>query len=293
MKEQYLVCILCHNLFFLETLLKNMPEQDERISFCIANDSRVIDLQKQIKHVIKKYNFANKFYFVSNDKVNEFCKRDLKLSDDAKNFIDINTMCMNQNLPYYFMFGSEKKFNKLLMLDDDMLITGDLMQIFELKKPAYLKTGFSTTGKGMETDDLMQEFLEIAKVSYSKWITHNIISCIRLYFLENAEHKKSYKDCMKKYFESKCLKGYFEYWKESGKGKTKAFFQDQFLENCFAWRINCQNDDMKKYARCFYILKGLPKNKEKCVDKILTHNGCGQGKMEFLKILGEEGIISV
>ena len=270
-----------------------MPEQSEDITFVIANDSRVKPLVKQIWDLMKGYNLPNKVYFLNDEKVNAFVKKDLKLSDSAKEFVDINTMCLNQNLPYYFMQKGANEFDKLLMLDDDMLITGDLMQIFELKKPAYLKTCFSTTGKGMENVDLMQEFLEIAKVSYSKWITHNIISCIRLYFLDNVEHKKSYKDCMKKYFESKCLKGYFEYWKETGKGKTKAFFQDQFLENCFAWRINCQNDDMKKYARCFYTLKGLPKNKEKCVDKILTHNGCGQGKMEFLKILGEEGLISV
>ena len=290
---KYAVCILCHNLHFLKVMFDNMPEQSEDITFVIANDSRVKPLVKQIWDLMKGYNLPNKVYFLNDEKVNAFVKKDLKLSDSAKEFVDINTMCLNQNLPYYFMQKGANEFDKLLMLDDDMLITGDLMQIFELKKPAYLKTCFSTTGKGMENVDLMQEFLEIAKVSYSKWITHNIISCIRLYFLDNVEHKKSYKDCMKKYFESKCLKGYFEYWKETGKGKTKAFFQDQFLENCFAWRINCQNDDMKKYARCFYTLKGLPKNKEKCVDKILTHNGCGQGKMEFLKILGEEGLISV
>lgn len=290
---KYAVCILCHNLHFLKVMFDNMPEQSEDITFVIVNDSRVKPLVKQIWDLMKGYDLPNKVYFLNDEKVNTFVKKDLKLSNSAKEFVDINTMCLNQNLPYYFMQKGANEFDKLLMLDDDVLINGNLLEIFNSKEPIYNYNGL-TTGKG-DNSDFMQEYLKIVNVSREIWETHSLNSGVRLYFLNNNVHKQIYVDCLKQYFESEILKNYFKFWVDNGKvskGKTHAFFQDQFLENAFAWRINCHNSKLDKFCRILYAAN--LKNKHLYRNKIICHYCLpAWQKIKFIDELREAGVIDV
>lgn len=274
-------------------MFDNMPEQNKDITFVIANDTRVKPLGKEIQKLMKGYVLPNKVCFLNDVKVNNFVKANLGLSESGKEFVDLNTMCLNQNLPYYFMFASSRnEYNKLLMLDDDVLITGDLLKIFENKTPIYPGNGLST-GRGMQEKDIFQEFLKLANVNYDKWISHSLNSGIRLYFLKNEKHKNCYSDLLRQYFENKIFKERFSIWKNTGKGKTYAFFQDQFFENAFAWKIGCHNSNMDKFARTIYSAKHFLKNSEKYMDRILIHYCCGKRKDIFLEFLANEGLINV
>lgn len=300
MKEK-IVCVLCNNLYFFKLMLVNMPKQSEEIGFVIFNDERVVDLKEDIKAFLKEYKDKtgcnNRFKVVSAKEVNEYLLSSLEgLTKSGKQYLQEYTMGLNINVQYYIM-SKYKEVKKFVYLDDDILINGDLEEVFKEEDFLYVGNNFCSGKEWTEKDSFAQEVLYLADVSLERWKTHNINSGCRLFICRDG-YLKVYEDLLVMFYNNREFRRYFALYKATGKYRTRSFFQDQYFENCFLWRINRQNSNMHKYCRLVYSFvnkrgeyAGL-KDKRLYNNKLFTHYALSKkNKMEFLKSLIEEGII--
>lgn len=294
-------CVLCNNLSYLKAMINNMPKQDENVVFFIFNDERVIDLRNEIKEFLIEYKnrtkCKNKFKIVNAKQVNDFVINSLpNLTTSGKEFVEEYTMGLNINVQLYIM-DKYKEIEKFIFVDDDVLINGDLSEIFKENKILYCRN-FMSSGNGWKNEDeYAQNVLRLAKVDLETWKTFNVNSGCRL-FINNDFYRCKYKETITDFYNNSFFKDLFITYKTTGKGKTKSFFQDQLVENAFCWRVDSQNKEMDKYClTCFsYVNKKNEyvgfKDKSKYRSKILTHYAIGQNKkILFLKDLIKCGLL--
>lgn len=295
-----IVCILCNNLEALKITFANMPKQNKDISFIIFNDERVKDIGDEIKEFLDEVRskIENKIKFVSAKQTNDLLIKNLNgLTESGKHYIEEYTMGLNINMQYFIM----KKVSgdkKVIFLDDDVIICGNLDEVFEENEVAYCGNCFSTGGKGWVngTDEFADEILKLANVNAKKWTTKNVSGCCRMLTYSNEEIKM-YEKVLVEFYNSKVFRKNFSVYRNTGKNKCKSFFQDQYFENCFLWRIDKQNNIMDKYCRNMFVYVnrkgeyvGL-KDKRKYFDKVFLHYGVGKHKEKFLNDMVDEGLL--
>ena len=294
-KVKYCVCILCNNLQFLKAMMYNMPRQNEEIVFVIGNDTRVVDLENDIKEFFKnakRLNLNNKVIVITDKKVNKFCEDTLDMNESGNEYLYEYTMGMNINLQYYLMFNEKADFEKILFLDDDVLINRNLMDIF--KKDDFLFARENLVGgascKGSKWNDIWVELsgAQDADEFYDGYIN----SGVRMYINEE-KYREVYKGLLKQFFENKRLRKWFNAWKKTGKNKGLAFFQDQEFENSFALKIGKRNRGMEMFCNTLHSFKEESRNVNLFyyTRKHITHYVCGSWKKEFLRLLDREGVI--
>lgn len=286
---KYCVIILVHNILYFETMLRNMPKQNDNIIFIICNDERVVDLKKEIIEKFVKYKNKANFKFLPVSKTIEFIKQKLKLNKIGKEFIEMYNMGGNINPIFYL----KDKFEKYLILDDDVLIFKDLIDIFECEesnKNMFCRN-FLSSGRGRENDDDMKMWLDFSKVNFETYLTNNINGGQKLYVNDSLE---IYGKMLEEFYNNEWFLNNWKRWKIEGKNKGKAFFMDQYFDNAFAWRIDQnkkENNTLSKYCFVLYSMKSLLKHKEKYLNNYVIHYCCGKNKFEFVKELQKAGLV--
>lgn len=216
MAFKYIVCVLVNNMVYFESMLKNMPKQSDKILFVFVNEQRLLDRTDKITDIANKY--ISNFKVIGSEKVNDFCLKNLKLSEQGQHFLNAYKMGMNI-LPQYYLF---KKTNckKILFLDDDILITSDLINIFEnINCCSFVRdgmTGFSVKkdkqgNKIYYSNDVQSELINlwnnknpIPQDILSKYVDNYFNSGTRIYVMNNSL-LESYKNLLEKFFENKLL----------------------------------------------------------------------------------------
>ena len=287
---KYCVIILVHNMLYFETMLKNMPKQNEDICFVICNDERVIDLRKEIIDQISKNKNKANFKFLYISKTIDFIKDNLDLDNIGNEFVDMYNMGGNINTIYYL----KDKFEKYLILDDDVLIFKDLIDIFECEESNQnmFCRNFLSSGRGRENDEDMKVWLDFSKVDFDTYLSNNINGGQKLYTNKSL---KIYGKMLEEFYNNEHFLNNWKRWKIDGKNKAKAFFMDQYFDNAFAWRIDQnkkQNNTLQNYCLVLYSMKHLLKHKERYLNNYIIHYCCGKNKFEFVKVLQEEGLIN-
>jgi hypothetical protein len=310
MAFKYIVCVLVNNMVYFESMLKNMPKQSDKILFVFVNEQRLLDRTDKITDIANKY--ISNFKVIGSEKVNDFCLKNLKLSEQGQHFLNVYKMGMNI-LPQYYLF---KKTNckKILFLDDDILITSDLINIFEnINCCSFVRdgmTGFLVKkdkqgNKIYYSNDVQSELINlwnnknpIPQDILSKYVDNYFNSGTRIYVMNN-NLLESYKNLLEKFFENKLLCFYFENWCKFNTDKIKGFFQDQNFENSFVCENDLYNFELGKYVRKISSLKQMPKNPKLLLNKSIVHYNIGSPeknkiknkKIEFLDILKQNGLI--
>lgn len=210
MAFKYIVCVLVNNMVYFESMLKNMPKQSDKILFVFVNEQRLLDRTDKIADIANKY--ISNFKVIGSEKVNDFCLKNLKLSEQGQHFLNAYKMGMNI-LPQYYLF---KKTNckKILFLDDDILITSDLINIFEnINCCSFVRdgmTGFSVKkdkqgNKIYYSNDVQSELINLwnNKISIpqdilSKYVDNYFNSGTRIYVMNNSL-LESYKNLLEKF----------------------------------------------------------------------------------------------
>lgn len=286
---KYCVILLVHNLQYFEIMLKNMPTQDSKITFVICNDDRVVNLESEIKVLCRKYCKLAKFRFLPIRKTNEYIRETLRLTEAGKKFLNEYTMGGNINPVYYL----KDKFEKFLILDDDVLILKDLIDVFECEESEnnMYVANFLSSGRGRENDPDMHKWLKFSGVDFDTYMTNNINGGQKIY---NAKYMEIYGNLLEQFYNSSWFRENWKTWKTTGKQKSKAWFMDQYFDNAFAWKIG-QNakrfNTLGKFCRIIFSLKSLLKNKSKYLDSYVIHYCCGKDKFKFVEILQEEGLL--
>ena len=109
-------------------MMYNMPRQNEEIVFVIGNDTRVVDLENDIKEFFKnakRLNLNNKVIVITDKKVNKFCEDTLDMNESGNEYLYEYTMGMNINLQYYLMFNEKADFEFIQKFDDWFLTVRD------------------------------------------------------------------------------------------------------------------------------------------------------------------------
>ena len=101
MAFKYIVCVLVNNMVYFESMLKNMPKQNDKILFVFANEQRLLDMTDKITNIANKY--ISNFKVIGSEKVNNFCLKNLNLSEQGRHFLNVYKMGMNI-LPQYYLF---------------------------------------------------------------------------------------------------------------------------------------------------------------------------------------------
>lgn len=297
-----IVCILCNDLDALKINFANMPKQSEDISFVIFSDERVKDISKEISSFIEELRtkIKNRIKLVSAKQTNDFVIENLKgLSDSGRSYVKEYTMGLNINMQYFIMKKVQGS-KKAIFLDDDVIICGDLEEVFKENETLYCGNCFSTGGRGWENeenvDEFVKEILNLAKVDVDTWKTKNVSGCCRMLICDKEE-ERMYEKVLVEFYNSEVFRKNFGIYRKTGRNKCKSFFQDQYFENCFLWRVGKQNGRMDKYCRNIFVYVskkgkciGL-KNKRKYFEKVMLHYGVGKHKKRFIDDMVEEGLL--
>lgn len=120
------IAILVNDVKLFEYMLNNIPDSIvEQTRFILFNETRIGDKTKQIKKLADIKGI--KYRLFTTDDVNSQVK---KFVDTP--FCDAYSMSLNI-LMVWFCFKFNQNINKLLVLDDDVLIVGDLDKVFTSK----------------------------------------------------------------------------------------------------------------------------------------------------------------
>ena len=310
MAFKYIVCVLVNNMVYFETMLRNMPKQNDKILFVFVNEQRLLDMTDKITNIANKY--ISNFKVIGSEKANNFCLKNLNLSEQGRHFLNVYKMGMNI-LPQYYLF-TKTNCEKMLFLDDDILITSDLINIFEnINCCSFVRDGMTgflvkKDKKGNKiyySNDAQSELINlwnnknpIPQDILKKYVDNYFNSGTRIYVMNNSL-LESYKNLLEKFFENKLLCFYFENWCNFNTDKTKGFFQDQNFENSFVCENDLYNFELSKYVRKVSSLKQIPKNPKLLLNKSIVHYNIGSQeknktknkKIEFLDILKQNDLI--
>lgn len=285
------VVILCTKKDYVETMFKNLKKQDDKdILICLVIESRIAgeNLKEELKSVVKKYNASGlDVKFCDDVIINNYVSKALNFDEKQNRFLEIYTMAMNINAQYYLL--KKMKFKQVLFLDDDVLINGQLSDVFDFNCFGFTRNCLSS-GRGCEGKDFMNELLMLSGVDYKTYLSHNINGGVKLYINERLD---VYEWLLKEFYSNDIFYKYWKMFKQTGKMKSVAWFLDQFFDNAFAWRIGENMHILEPVCRTVwtYTPKYRLKDKNLYTNKVLTHYACGKLKKEFLKDLHEAGVI--
>ena len=290
MSNKNAIVILTHNLYFTETVLKNMPKQ-KGIDIIFVNDVRVKNCITGLNKLIYKYNLQRNARIFSSIVINRYIKSVLELTEDGISYLEMYTMGMNINAQYYILAHPRSPYKKAIFLDEDVLINKDLSEIFEKEEFSFLGS-IMNTGHIYCSDERSVAWKDFAKCECKTWVDSYINGGQRIY-TGTDKFKRMYKKLLEEFYNNEVFYACFKRWKETGKNKSYAFFQDQNFETSFIIRSGLGNYNMKEYCR--YVCGfGLLKHKEKYIEKHLLHFALCvdvNKKIDFIKMLQKEKII--
>jgi hypothetical protein len=265
-------------------MLKNMPEQTNS-DLVIINESRIGDLVPDIRRCLEKHN--KKALVFGSAKVNDYILHTLNLTDAGKSFVESYTMGMNVNTQYFLLSHPKGIYDKILFLDDDVIINKDLDTIFKNYKYAFAKM---LLGYKILNSEYDKALLNYYGSGLAAWRSRHINSGQRLY---HKEVVPVYKWMLELFYNEKEFQ---EAWFKNRDGikgfKTKSFFIDQNFENCVVFNAKILNNDLNKHVRILNTSK-YPKDLSLLLDRELTHYAVGpkEAKVQFIKMMKEAGLI--
>lgn len=279
---RYALAILANNLVYFEAMMRNMPKQNKNIDILVVNEIGIGDKREQLKQIADECGVEVQMF--SSRIVTKACAADLTLSEDGKKFIVSYAMGMNILFQYYAM--EHLGYDKVLFLDDDVLINKDLMPIFEKHDFAFFKAliGYRI-GKTAYDKRLVELYGDCAAI----WDKNHINSGQRLY---SKRIVPKYRRMLEVFFNDE---HFYAAWFLNSIGekyyKQKSFFLDENFENCLAKKTKVLNNDMKEYTRLVFNLS-LPKNLNLLRDREILHYACSKNaKIKFIEIMREAGVI--
>ena len=282
---KYAVVVLVNDMVFFNTMLKNMPEQTNS-DLIVVNETRIGDLESDIKRCLRKN--KKEALVLTAGKINNYICDALNLSSGARSFVASYTMGMNINTQYYILSHSTSPYERILFIDDDVLINKDLGAIIEKYDYAFYKNRLGYKIGGNSSYD--KQLLEFYGGDLETWRRNHFNSGHRIYSKGIVSHYKKALELF--YDESEFQFAWAQYVAGVRGFKTKAFFLDMNFENCVAHRAGVINNKLGQNVR---ILNGphYPKNLSILLDRELLHYAVGgRGvKMQFLRMMKKEGLL--
>lgn len=280
----------------LEVLLRNIP--DYKVRYTILVDSRLCKDTTPVIDLCKQNGLVDFEVLDSTDMFDKF-KQDIKLS--TFDFFDSYTMSLNIIAQWYLL--KYKNYDKVLFLDDDVILNNGIEEIFNQDHSMFYKFRLSAGPATYEACSkkcltVNTAFADIFDYTFNKDTYKEVVLDThinggqRLYCKSDVDIEK-YEYYLKRFFENAAL---YDIWEN--RRHHCSWYLDERFEGYFAWKTGIFNNDMAKYAYVEVVniynpnngvLANMPKYKR--IQKAVWHNAtCGK-KKDWISILVQHGLI--
>lgn len=281
------ICCLANNLSFLESLLKNIPDELKDVYFIIVNETRIGNKIEEINKLMLKSK-------IKNFKVFDSCIINKKVKDNIidNKFVDDYTMSMNI-LMMWFVFKYSKKIDKCLFIDDDIILQKGIEKVFDSNESLFCKGAFGTSDiekLNEKRKTFYKEMFDIFNFEFdSKKYTDynkNKINSGQILIVRKDFNESKYDENIKKFFHSDIV---YEVWKKR-RTKTSYNIDEVFLTLFFYKNLN---NKLKEHT--FIIYSAIDKIKENDIKNIkkskIIHIANNSHKVPTYELLKEREII--
>lgn len=280
------IAILVNDLMMFKVVLDNLPDDiKQTTNFILFNETRIGNKVEDIKKVIN--NRINYKLFTTEDVNN-------KLYEIVHTeFVDEYSMSLNI-LMVWFCFKYNKKIDRILILDDDVIIRGSIDEIFvgqsKFKSDGLARLNLITGLKqGNKRSWLLKdEFDDIfeTRTEYDDLYKTYCNGGTKFYVREEFDIER-FEKYIKNFFESEIVR---DIW---GRRKTfRTAFLDERFEQLLNLDFEINNYDLDKYVRL--INQNPDKIKVSTIAKSkkpLIHVCNHKWKEETIRRMKEEGVI--
>lgn len=284
------ISILANNLNYFRLMCNNFPDDISDYAVVVFTETRIGDKTEELKKILRESK-ADKFKVIPSDMVIDKFKADI--IDNA--FVDEYTMGMNILMLWYLLRYS--KFEKILLLDDDVIIGNGLGELFATKHSLFMPFRLSAGPSDMDKlsqngKKLFQEWFDIFGEEFNQenykslYIDRYMNSGQRLIVRDDIS-LEYYQTMLHRFFDSKI---FHEFW-DNRRSHVSFFFDERFEVFTFN---KLYNNGMKPFS--FLLVSKFEKITENDLKRIskatIFHNITRSHKDRVYRLLVEKGIIN-
>lgn len=285
------ILVLANNMSYFKLMVDNLPTEAKDFDFIVVNETRIGDKTHEIGEILDARGILN-FRVFTSEEINERFKKEVIDND----FVDDYSMSMNI-LSLWFVFKYNKKIEKILLLDDDVILREGVKKLFEtdhhLFKSNRLSAGPADYYGGNSTNSLIvyEEWFRIFGVEFTEdWWTNVYLkkyanSGQRLIVRDKFDFDR-YEQKLKEFFESEI---FHQFWLDR-RTHTSWYFDERFETFFF---LDDLNDELKDST--YLILTKPEKMNEGSIKKMLRsaiiHNATNSHKARVYNLMIERGVI--
>ena len=280
------IAILVNDLEVFEYVVKNITLDKSKYKFILFTDTRIGDKTRTIKKLAESNNLN--FRLFTDAEVNN---KLVKIVNTT--FVFEYSMSLNI-LMLWFCMKYCRNINKLLILDDDVLINGDISMLFD-DQPKFMSDSLAGLSLfhgikvgNKKSIDLYNELNRIFDMNVDPLLLYkNYMNGGVKYYVRRYINIGLYELYLKRFFESSVI---YEMWKNRRSYKTK--FLDERFEQMLAIKFKMYNHDMDKYSMLVnQKFEKIDFRKFETTKKKLIHICNNQWKKQTFKKLVEMGVI--
>lgn len=287
MKNEYAIQMLVNNVTYFKYFLDNLPDEISDYNFVFMTESRICDIVDEMRKLLSESKIQ-KYKIITSNEVNQKFKECIV---DNK-FVDEYSMSMNI-LSIWYIFKYNRKINKVLLLDDDVILNKGIARIFDNNHNCFkyyrMSAGSSNFyDQSKNQIEIFNEWFKIFDLKYSdelwdKYLKGNLSSGQRLIVRDTFDITK-YEKYLKRFFESSLL---FDVWQKR-RVPTSGYFDERFETFYYFDELN---DDL--HYDVFLIISKPEKVKSyKATQKYaIVHNATKSHKIKTYEKMVAEGII--
>lgn len=290
MGSNYAIVVLANNMKFFKLMAQNFPSDINDYLLIVVNEQRIGDKTEQIEEILQE-SICNNYKIFGSELILKKFKEEV--IDNA--FVDSYTMSMNI-LSLWFVYRFNKRIEKVLLLDDDVILRDGLADLFRNNKNVFkynrLSAGMSDFfAQSLNAQEILFEWFKIFDIDFTlEWwqgvyLKKYANSGQRL-IVKTMFDLQEYEKKLKQFFESEI----FEFAWNERRRHTSWYFDERFETFFF---METLNDDMKKYA--VLVLSRPEKLKENYYRRLkettIIHNATNSHKKDLYNEMIERGII--
>ena len=289
------IIVLANNLQFFQLFINNIPNTLNDFILIAVNQTRIGDKTKQLNQILNK-SIINNYMIIPSQIINNKFKQDVI----SNQFVD--SYCMSMNiLSNWYIFKYINDIQKLMFLDDDVIIKNGFQKIFQNNYDMFKyirlsagKVNYNDQSKNVRR--CFDQFFKIFNIKFStEWWTNfylkKYINVGHWYTNKKLFDINNYESKLKLFFQNKV----FEQLWNNRKTYASFMFDQKFL---FFYFINEINDALRPYT---YIITNGPqtftnlkeiKKLQRHPQYVIIHNATKSRKAQLFKILIDNGYIN-
>lgn len=279
------ILVLANNMNYLRLMVDNLPEEIKDFDFIVVTETRIGDKTSEIYEILES-NKDLKYKVFTSELINKKFKEEV--IDNS--FVDEYTMSMNI-LSLWFVYKHNKSIEKILLLDDDVILREGLNNLFEtnhhLFKSNRLSAGSADYYQQSENARIVfEEWFRIFKIRFEEDWWKNIYlkkyanSGQRLIVRDKFDLKE-YESKLIDFFKSDI---FYQFW-INRRTHTSWYFDERFETFFF---LDYLNDDLKDST---YLMLTRPEklNVDSAIRKmnksVIIHNATNSHKSKMYNLM--------